>query len=80
MSSNIISISPKKSVSPSDNVAPGKDIEERSGTFDDIKDPVVTIFQKDLDNKIENDNTKKYQFQGQSKRLTRWFHLDHEWL
>ena len=41
---------------------------------------MVTIRQKDLDNKIENENTKKYQFQGQYARSTRWFDLDHEWL
>ena len=37
--------------------------------MDDIKDPVVTIRRKDLDN-----------FQGQSTRSTRWFNIDREWL
>ena len=46
----------------------------------DIKETVVTIIQNYLDNKIENENTKKYQLQGRSARSTRWFDLDHEWL
>ena len=41
---------------------------------------MVTIRRKYLDNKIEKENTKKYQFQGQSVRSTRYFDLDHEWL
>ena len=41
---------------------------------------MVTIRQKDLDNTIENENIKKYQFQGKSARSTHWFDLDHEWL
>ena len=59
MSSNIIGPLPKKSVAPSDKVAPGEkvapngEVEQWSGTLDDIEEPVVTIRQKYLDNKIE---------------------------
>ena len=52
MTSNIIGPPPKKSVASSDEVAPSEDIEKGSGTFDDIKEPVVKICQKDVDNKI----------------------------
>ena len=33
-----------------------------------------------MDNKIENEKIKQYQFQGQYARLTGWFDLYHEWL
>ena len=48
MSSNIIVPLPKKSV------APGEKVEKPSGDLDDIKEPVVTIRQKCLDNETEN--------------------------
>ena len=78
--SNIIFPSPKKSVSPSEKVAPSEKVEKGSGTLYDTKYPVVTIHQKNLDNKIEKENTKKYQLYGQSTILTHCFHLGHEWL
>ena len=78
--SNIISPSEKKSVAPSEKVAPSERDEKGSGTLEDIKEPVVMICRKDLDNKIEKDNTNKYHFQGQSARSMHWFDLDHEWL
>ena len=56
MPSNIIEPLPKKSVAPI-----GK-VKKASGNLDDIEEPVVTICQKDLDNKKEKDNTKKYHF------------------
>ena len=37
---------------------------KRSGTLDYIEEPVATICRKCLDNKIENENTTEYQFQG----------------
>ena len=36
--------------------------------------------QQDLDNKKENEDTNKYQFQGHSERSNFWFDLYHEWL
>ena len=39
---------------------------------------VVVIRLNDLDNDKEKENTKKYNFQGQSGRSIRWFNLDHE--
>ena len=80
MSSNIIDPSPNKSVWPIEKVAPSEEVEKGSGTFDNIEYPVVTIRQKDMDNKIKRDNTMEYHFQGQSAILTRWFDLDCEWL
>ena len=74
MSSNIIVPLPKKSV------APGEKVEKPSGDLDDIKEPVVTIRQKCLDNETENQNINKYHFQGQSSRAKGWFDIDHEWL
>ena len=41
---------------------------------------VVIFFQKDLDNKKERGNIKKYNFQGQSAGSIFWFDIDHEWL
>ena len=41
---------------------------------------VVTIRQKDFDNKKEKEKTKKYNFQGQYARSICWFDLDSEWL
>ena len=38
------------------------------------------ICQRESDAKKEKENTKKYNFQGQSARSRRWFDLDHEWL
>ena len=78
MSSNIICPFPNKSVSPNEKVAPSDEVEKISGTLDDIEEPVVTIRWKDLDNKIEKDNTKKYQLQGKSTRSTRCFDIDHD--
>ena len=52
MSSNIIRPSPKKSVAPIEKVAPSEEVEKLSLTLDHIKDPVVTIRQNYLDNKI----------------------------
>ena len=40
---------------------------------------VVMICQKYFENKKEKENTKKYNFQGQSKKSIRWFGLNHEW-
>ena len=60
ISSNIISPSPKKPVSPSDKIAPSEKAEIIIGTSDDIEYPVVTIRQKDLDNKTEKENKNKY--------------------
>ena len=40
---------------------------------------VVMIHQKDLDNKKEKENTKKYNFQGQSAGSKCWLDIDHEW-
>ena len=37
------------------------------------------IHQKDLKKKNEKEITKKYNFQGQSAILIRWFDLDQEW-
>ena len=62
MSYNIIGPLPKKSVEPINKV------EKSSGNLDDIEETVVMIRQKGLDNKKEEDNTRKYQFQGQSAR------------
>ena len=39
---------------------------------------VVMIPRKDLYNKKEKENTKKYNFQGKSARSRRWFDLDHK--
>ena len=39
---------------------------------------VVMICRKKLDNKKERENTKKYNFHGQSTRSRRWFDLDNE--
>ena len=72
MSSDIINPSPNESLPPSEKVAPSEEVEKGSGTLDDIKEPVVKIRQKDLDNRIEKDNTNKYQFQGHSARSTCW--------
>ena len=80
ISSNIIDPSPKKSVAPSEKVAPGQEVEKGSRNVYDIEEPVVTICQKDLDNKIEKDNINKYQFQGQYARSKLWFGIDYEWL
>ena len=80
MSSNIIVPSLKIYIAPGEKVAPSEKFEKVSRTLDDIKEPVFTIRQKDLDNKIEKENTKKYHFQGQSARSTSWFDLDYEWL
>ena len=41
---------------------------------------VVMILQKESENKKEKENTKKYNFQGQSARSRRLFVLDHECL
>ena len=41
---------------------------------------VVTILQKESENKTKKENTKKYNFQGKSARSRCWFSLDHEWL
>ena len=41
---------------------------------------VVTIRRKDSNNKTEEENTKKYNFQGKSERSIHWLDLDHEWL
>ena len=60
-----------KSVAPSEKVAPSYKVENLSATLDDIKDTGVTIYRKYLDNKIEKENMKTYQFQGQSARSTR---------
>ena len=73
MSSNIIGPFPKKSDAQSETV------EKPSGYLDDIKEPVVTICQNDLDNKKDKENTKKYHSQGQSARSKGLFNLDHEW-
>ena len=64
MLSNIIGPSTKKSVAPSEKVVPSEGIKNGSVTLDDIEEPVVNIFRKDLDNKIEKENTNKYKFQG----------------
>ena len=37
------------------------------------------IHQKDLKKKNEKEITRKYNFQGQSAILIRWFDLDQEW-
>ena len=80
MSSNIIGPSPKKPVAPSEKVAPSKEAEKINGTLDDIEEPVVTIWQNDLDIKTEKENIKKYQLQEKSEILTRCIDIDHEWL
>ena len=41
---------------------------------------VVMILRKDSENKKEEENPKKYNFQGQPARSRRWLDLDHEWL
>ena len=41
---------------------------------------VFMILQKDLDNKKEKGNNKRYNFQGNSTRLIHWFDLDFDWL
>ena len=41
---------------------------------------IVTIRLKGLYNKKEKDNTKNYNFQGQSTRSIFWFDLDHDGL
>ena len=41
---------------------------------------VVIILRRESDDKKEKENTKKYNFKGQSERSRRWFDLDHEWL
>ena len=41
---------------------------------------VVTIRQKESENKKDKENTKKYNFQGKSARSRRWFDLDHEFI
>ena len=74
MSSNIIGPFPKKSVAPSERV------EKKSDNQDDIEEPVLTIRKKDLDNKKEKGNTKKYHIQGKSARSKRWIDLDNKWL
>ena len=38
------------------------------------------ICQKYLNNKIGKENTKKYNFQGQSSISIHWFYLDHDGL
>ena len=43
--------------------------------MNDAEEPVINIRRKYLNNIIEKDNTKKYQFQGQPAILTRWFDL-----
>ena len=78
--SNISAPYPKKSVAPSEKVALSEEVEKGSGPLDYIEEPVVTIHQKDLKNKIEKENITKYQLQGRFARLTQWFGLDHEWL
>ena len=40
----------------------------------------VMIHKKDQDNKKENENIKKYNFQGNYARSKHWFDLDHKWL
>ena len=80
MSSNIIGPSQNISVAPSEKVAPSEEVEKGSGNLDNIEEPVVTICQKYLDNKTENKNIKKYQFQEKSVRSTHCFDIDHEYL
>ena len=46
----------------------------------DLYAQVVMIHQKDSENKKVNENTKKYNFHGQSTISRRWFDLDPEWL
>ena len=38
------------------------------------------ICRNDLDNRIEKEKTKKYNFQGNSTILIHWFDIDHQWL
>ena len=44
----------------------------------ELYEKVVVICQRESDDKKERENTKKYNFQGQSERSRRWFDLDHE--
>ena len=80
MSSKIIVPLPNKKVASRERVAPSEEVKKWSGTLYDIEEPVVTIRQNYLDDKIEKDNNKKYYFQGHSAISTRWFGPDHEWL
>ena len=41
---------------------------------------VFMIRRKDLYNKKEKENTKKYNFQGNSARSIQWLDNDHGWL
>ena len=41
---------------------------------------VGMIRRRESYDKKAKENTKKYNFQGQSARSRRWFDLDHEWL
>ena len=74
MSSNIIGPLPNISEAPSDNT------EKASGNLDDIEARVVMIHQKDLDNKKQKKNNKKYKFQDKSERSKRWFDIDDGWV
>ena len=45
-----------------------------------LYEQVVVILERDSDDKKEKYNTKKYNFQGQSKISRRWLDIYHEWL
>ena len=90
MSSNIIVPSPKDSVAPSkklkkasgdfdDIKAPKDSVLKIMNMEQGLYAQVVMIRWKDLYNKKEKENTKKYNSQGKSARSKRWFDLDHEW-
>ena len=65
MSSNIIRPSLKKKISPGEKITPSDGVEKGTKVLYDIKEILVTIRRKDLNN-----------FQGEYTISMRWFNLD----
>ena len=59
----------EKRVLTTENVTTSEEVDKGTENFKDTREAVVMICRKDSDN-----------FEGQSKRSTGWFNLDHEFL
>ena len=57
----------KNKLLTTEKVITSEEVEKGTKNLDDMKEAVVTIRRKDLDN-----------FEGQSKGSTGWFNIDHE--
>ena len=76
------SVAPSEKLEASGNLgdieAPKDSALKRMAMEQGLYEQVFMIRQRDLDNKKEKENTKKYNFQNQYEISKRWFDLDYE--